>query len=174
MSGAIFWGSILLLIGLTMIVNVIFKVDLPVARIVLAVVLIFIAVKLLFGRHIRVFNHESKQCNEYYYTGDNKKHQEYNAVFSKGHVDLRTVQLESNEPTHVLIHNVFGSTDVLMSKDVPFRITSNTAFASVNIPNGNEVVVGTANYQSDSLDTSKPYLDVKMDVVFGNVKVMFY
>ena len=173
MSTAIFWGSILLLIGLTMIINVIFKIDLPVARIAVAAVLIFIGVKLLLGKHLRVFNHESAQCNVQYNATDKSK-QEYNVVFSKGSVDLRNITLTGNEPVRVDVHTVFAHTELHLTKDMPFRITSNTAFASVNIPNADSVVVGTTGYQSDSLDTSKPYLDIKLDCVFGQTELVFH
>ena len=172
MSGAIFWGSILLIIGLAMIINVIFKIDLPVVRIALAAVLIFIGIKILLGKHVKVFNHESKACN-YTYTND-PKHQEYNIVFSKGQVDLRNVTFENNESKLVLVHTVFGNSEINLNRETPCRITSNTAFAQVNVPGGNEVVMGTSHYQSDSLDTGKPFLDLKIDCVFGNVKVNFY
>jgi predicted membrane protein len=176
MSGAIFWGSILLIIGLAMIVNVIFKIDLPIVRIAVAAVLIFIGIKILLGKHIKVFNHESAACNysyNYKYSND-QKNQEYNVVFSKGQVDLRNVVFENNENKYVQVHTVFGNTDVYLNKETPCKITANTAFAQVNVPSGNEVVMGTSHYQSDSLDTNKPYLDVKIDCVFGNVKVIFY
>lgn len=174
MSGTIFWGSILLLIGLVMIVNVIFKMDLPVMRILLAAILIFIGVKLLLGKHVRVFNHESHEYHYSSFNADNKSQQEYNVVFSKGHVDLRNVTFDKDQPLQVEIHTVFGTTDLYLNKQTPCRIMANTAFATVNIPNGNNVVVGTSSYQSDSLDTSKPFLDIKMDVVFGSTKVIFY
>jgi len=176
MSGAIFWGSILLIIGLTMIINVVFKIDLPIVRIAIAAVLIFIGIKILFGKHMRVFNHESEACtNTYTYNNTGgQKNQEYNVVFSKGQVDLRNVTFDNNEAKVIQVHTVFGSTDINLNKETPCKITANTAFAQVNVPSGNEVVMGTSHYQSDSLDTSKPYLDLKIDCVFGNVKVNFY
>ena len=175
MSGAIFWGSILLIIGLTMIVNVVFKINLPVFRIVIATVFIFIGIKLLLGRHVRVFGHESTHCTStFQHMKNNDAAQEFNVVFSKGNVDLRSVNVDGAVPVNVQVHTVFGSSTILLQRDTPVRIKSNTAFAAVDLPNAQNVVVGSTSYQSDSLDLSKGFLDLELDVVFGNTKVVFY
>ena len=173
MAPAVFWGSLLVLIGLTIIINVVFRINIPIPRIIFAFVLIFLGIKLLLGKHISVLGHESQNIQTHVVTTDKNQH-EYNVVFSKDSKDLRTISFASGEPVKVHINTVFGQCDVHVSNDIPLRITSNTAFASVNMPDGNSIVVGSTNYKNAAFDSTKPYIDLKLDIVFANVRLYFH
>jgi hypothetical protein len=49
-----------------------------------------------------------------------------------------------------------------------------SAFAGADLPNGNSAVFGSTTYESPAYAADKPYLDLKIDVVFGGVDVKEY
>jgi hypothetical protein len=172
MTSVVFLGSFLVVMGLVIILNVIFKVDIPVFRILIAFVFLFIGIKILLGKHMNVFGHNTAQINN---TSINQPgSQEYNIVFSKNIVDLRDTSFTDNKPVRTHVNVVFGHCEIFLSKDIPFRITSNTAFANIKQPDGNTVVVGSTKNQSKDLDESKPFIDLKIDAVFAEVSLVFY
>ncbi len=173
MTPAVFFGVLLVVIGFSIIINVVFKIHIPVVRIIIALLFVFIGIKILLGKQVQLFGKNTASVAQPTMVGSEPM-QEYNVVFSKGVVDLRKMEFTNNQPAKVHVNVVFGNCDLILSKDIQYRITSNTAFASVNIPSGNNVVVGSTAYQSEGFDASKPYIDLKLDVVFSNTKLIFF
>ena len=104
---------------------------------------------------------------EKYYTKiDDGK--EYNVIFAKGTYDF--TQFDSlQKQTDVKLSTIFGASLIKLNKDLPVKIKADAAFASIELPGGNSNVFGTSEYESPGLDTSKPYLNLEVDVVFGEV-----
>lgn len=172
MTSFVFLGSFLVVIGLVIILNVIFKINIPVFRILIAFVFLFIGIKILLGKNVNVLGHNTAHVNTEINIQPGSH--EYNIIFSKNIVDLRDTAFTDNKPARTHVNVVFGQCEIFLSKDIPFRITSNTAFASIKQPDGNTVVVGSIKNQSNDLDESKPFIDLKIDAVFAEVSLVFY
>ncbi len=175
MGPALFWGLLLIIIGLSFIFRIVFNIDFPLLKIIIAFVFIFLGLRLLFGSFgfVNISAGENdvlfgeKRFNQF------EKNKEYNVIFGKGEYDFRDVNLE-NGVKKVKLSTVFGASEVKLSRDIPVRIRVDAAFAGAELPNGNTAVFGNTNYESPDLDTSKPFLDLKIDVVFGGVEVRLY
>jgi predicted membrane protein len=178
MGSSLFWGIILIIIGLSLVAKVVFNIDFPVFKIVVAFIFIFIGLKIMFGSNTKVF-HRHYYNNSNIVFGETKfekaKHgTEYNVVFSKGNFDFREVELNPEGPTRITINTVFGGSDILIRHDMPVQVKINAAFAGAHLPNGNTSSFGSTIYSTDSLDTSKPYLEINADVVFGGMNVISF
>jgi predicted membrane protein len=174
MGSGLFWGIVLIIIGLSFIIKIVFNVDFPIFKIILAFVFIYIGLKIMLGDGFRPWGPRKTDTDVIF--GESRfsrveNGKEYNVVFSKGHFDLRDVELNQNGPTHVKLNTVFGGSEVWIRKDMPIRISVDAAFAGAQLPNGNSAAFGSTIYTSDSLDISKPYLEVKADVVFGGLQI---
>lgn len=175
MGSSLFWGVLLIIIGLSLVIKIVFNIDFPVFKIIIAFIFIYIGLKIILGHNFKPF-HEHKSDNEVIFgesSFNNIEHgKEYNVIFSKGNFDLRNIPLQESGPTKVKITTVFGGARIIIDKNKPIRIKADAVFSGVQMPNGNSTAFGTTLYSSDSLDLSKPYLEVKADAVFGGIEVV--
>jgi len=173
MGSSLFWGILLILIGLSLVVKIVFNIDFPIFKILVAFVFIYFGLRIILGDGFKPFKHRSDHEVVFgetkFTTIENGK--EYNVVFSKGDFDFRDIQLNEQGPTRIRINTVFGGSQILLRKDMPVRISANAVFAGAQMPNGNSASFGSNEWSSDSLNTSKPYLDIKADIVFGGLEI---
>jgi len=175
MGPALFWGLLLIVLGLSLVFKIVFNLDFPLLKIIIAFVFIYIGIKILFGSfgivHIRggdsdiVFGERRFE--------DFRDGKEYNVVFGKGVYDFRDFDLHGRTKK-VRLNTVFGGSEIRLPRDLPVRIRVDAAFAGANLPNGNTAVFGNTYYESPGLNTSSPFLDLKVDVVFGGVEIRLY
>ena len=177
MGHSLFWGLLLVVLGLSLILRIVFNVDFPIFKIFIAFVFIYLGIKILFG---------SFETKVHFYRGGEKDiifgeknfsnfegNGEYNTIFGKGSYDFRGYDLKG-ETKRIKVSTVFGGTIIKLDKDLPVRIKVESAFAGADLPNGNSAVFGTTAYESPTFDPDKPYLDLKLEVVFGGVEVKTY
>jgi predicted membrane protein len=174
MGPGLFWGIVFILIGIGLIIKIVFNIDFPIFKTLIAFIFIYIGIKILVGGSFKPFTtHKTKSdvvFGESSFNGSEKNGQEYNVVFSKGTLDLRTVQFTDSLPFRVKINTVFGSSNIFLSKDIPVKIQADAVFSNATMPNGNSAAFGSNTFVSDSFDATKPYIDIDADVVFGELK----
>ncbi len=165
----VFWGLILILLGISMILKIVFKVDIPLFRIVIALILIYWGLKLLFGISLGkksegniIFNRGTIEQVE---TG-----KEYNIIFGRGTVDLRDLQWHEQDQK-VSIDVVFGNADIYLNPDIPTQVNIDAVFAECRFPGGNISFMGDHTLRTPSYEEGKPYITIDLDVVFGNAAV---
>lgn len=172
MGAGLFWGAFLLLLGIALIIKVVFNVDFPVFKVVAGIFLILLGIKMLFGRFMWPSHHfepgETIFNERTYHSPESGK--EYSVIFGKGVYDFTDVDPGENG-YHVKISTVFGGSQIIISREMPVRITADAVFAGAELPDGNTAVFGSAVYQSDSWSPGTPALEIKVDVVFGGVQV---
>ena len=177
MSHTLFWGLLLIVLGLSLILRIVFNVDFPIFKIIIAFVLIYLGFKILFG---------SFESKVHYNTGDEKDvvfgekkfsnfegNGDYSTVFGKSTFDFRGYNLK-DEKNRLKLSTVFGSTEIKLDKDLPVRIKVESAFGGVDLPNGNSSAFGSTSYESPNFNASLPFLDLKLDVIFGGVEIKTY
>ena len=175
MGSALFWGLLLIIIGLSFIFRIVFNIDFPLFKIIIAFLFIFLGLRLLFGSFgvINIKGGENdvifgeKRFNHF------EDRKEYNVIFGKGVYDLRNMD-PGEDGMKIKLSTIFGASEVRLSRDIPVRIKVDAAFAGAELPNGNTAVFGNTAFESPGLDTSQPFLDIKIDVVFGGVEVRMY
>ncbi len=175
MGSALFWGLLLIILGLSFIFRIVFDLDFPLFKIFIAFVFIFLGVRMLFGS-FNVVNFKAGENDIVF--GERSFHKfkdrrEYNVVFGKGVFDFRDFDLEGKRK-NIKISTVFGASVIKLPQDLPVRIKIESAFAGAELPNGNSVVFGSSYYESPGLNKEEPYLDLKIDAVFGGVDIKLY
>jgi predicted membrane protein len=172
-------GMFFVLLGISIILKVLFKIDFPMFRILFAIFLIYLGVRLLTGFSNWDFRTRiSKGDKESVVFGSGKmnwdskdpKHNEFSTVFGSSTVDLTQAQLAADGiEQKVDINSVFAETTVLLSPKVPVRVRMNSAFAEARMPDGNMVAFGTLHYSTHASDI-KPVLQVNAHAVFGSMR----
>jgi len=177
MGPSLFWGLLLVVLGLSLIFKIVFKIDFPLFKILIAFVLIFFGLKLLFGSFNGPTFHINENENEVVFGekrfNNPEPNKDYNVVFGKGVYDLRDIDLRESHQ-YMKISTVFGATVVKINKTTPVKIRVESAFAGIDLPNGNSAVFGSSQYTSPDFDENKPFLDIKLEVVFGGCEVRTY
>jgi len=174
MGGGFFWGLLLVIIGVSMIIKVVFHIDIPVFRIIIAFFFVFLGIKILTGNSHPFSNNRGPndvifgESNVSYQNKDVPKEQ--NIIFGKGTLDLR--QLDSTAlPAQIEINTVFGSSEIYLNKSIQVRIKVDAVFSGATLPNNNTSAFGSSYYESPGFDNSKPFLYINVNVVFGGVNI---
>lgn len=175
MGSAIFWGIILIFIGLSLIVKVVFQIDFPIFKILLAVILILLGIKILFGdfhifRSISGGSGGETVFSERYFEqipADNQ----FSAVFGSNKIDLTDIEID--EAKKIKVNVAFGNTEIILSNDIPVKIKVEVAFGSAKLPEGESGGFGATNYESPDYIEGTPALIIKGNVAFGELVIRY-
>lgn len=174
MSVSLFWGLLLILIGLSLIIKIVFNIDFPIIKILFAFLFIYLGIKILIGRDFSIFHHDDNgqtilfSEKNFSSLEDGK---EYSVIFGGGKLDFRTIALPDSETVHCKINTIFGGTEIVLDQNTSVQIKANTAFAGSKMPDGNSSVFGTINYTTDSSSMKKPKVILETNTVFGGLHV---
>lgn len=168
-TSGIFWGTILVLIGLSIILKIVFGLNIPVIRVLFALFLIYWGVKLIMGVSFKKDDSNTVIFDEKEIKFNNEK-KEYNTVFGKASIDLTGISaIDSSGTTEINI--VFGSADVFIDERIPLRIKSSAAFGAINFPDETQISFGNRVYKTAASLESGKYPEVEINVVFGNANI---
>ncbi len=150
-----FWGILLILLGLSVFLKG-FNIHLPLVRVFIAVIIIMLGIKLLFGLRTHKYNnptHYSKESSIIYSSSRN----EYNIIFSSAIIDLTDLPADAKD---IEISVVFGSGTVILPDSIAFHINPTSVFGSTVLPRKVPVVQGTP-------------VEIESTVVFGRMEYQY-
>lgn len=166
MFSQVFWGLLLIVLGLSIILKVIFNLNIPVFRMVISFLLIYMGLQILFGG----FPFEKNDRNVIF--NDNRikvtAAGDYNIIFGKGIVDLTDFIADAH--TRIEINTIFGSGLIKLKPEQPLKIVVNSAFAGAKMPDGNMISFGKYIYQTPGFKENQTFSEVAVNVVFGEVE----
>jgi len=165
----IFWGSVLIAVGVWFIVRRSVPVHIPVIRILIAVLFVYAGVRILVrgpvstDHNVAIFS-ESRMS----YAPDRSR--EYNLIFSSGLVDLSSAA-PSGASIHAEVNVIFGSGTLRINPSVPVRVSMSSAFGTVESPNGRSIAFGESVYTTDSWREGAPAVEIRATAVFGRLAI---
>lgn len=166
---AIFWGLVLVAAGVLMIINFIFKLNIPVFKILVGLVLIYIGVYIILGFkgwRMESYNDGKTAVFSEMNVKPDKVENEYNIIFSKGEIDLSGMTNE-DIGKHIEISAIFGSAVVRLPKDLAIKVRGSAVFGSVTLPNKQSLGFGDINYNTSTTSDNAVYIEA--NAVFGNI-----
>lgn len=167
MTSGVFWGCILILWGASMIVETVFHIHIPLFRIVVALIVIFLGVRLLTGRSFPSRSEHAIVFGEQTFGGPVVR-SEYNVVFGQGTLDFGR-SLTGKLPDMVTVNAVFGAANVRLDPKRPVRVKASTAFGHVRLPDRSTAAFGEAEWEAKGVREGTPLL--RVNAVFGSVDV---
>lgn len=165
----VYWGSLIILAGVLLIVKNVFHVEIPVLGIIFPIIIITLGVSLLTGFKGHSTDSQRAIFSESNVTADSSN-AEYSVVFGKGVYDLRGIK-PTDKNVKIEINSVFSSAFVKVDPTTPMRIKIESAFAGGNVVNGKVAAFGDNVYRSASFNENMPFVDVEAHVVFGSLEV---
>lgn len=173
MSTSLFWGVVLILIGLSIIVKIVFNIDFSIFRVLFAFLLIYLGIKLFIGKDFILFS--GKNTEQSIIFGERtidkiEDGKEYNIIFGGGKLDLRSMVFPESAKIHVKINTVFGGTQIFINKNIAVEINAHTVFGGTKLPDNQTSAFGDASYKRDS-SQRKVLLILETNTVFGGTQI---
>lgn len=131
----LFWGIVIVVFGLAVILKAVFHIDLPLFRIFFGLILVYVGVRILVGGKFHP-GFTTKGNQTFFGAGEMKydgQQREFTSAFSSAVVDLKNLESETQP---IQVNTVFGRTVVHLPKGVDVKIEVNTAFGATLLPGG--------------------------------------
>jgi predicted membrane protein len=174
----LFWGIILILLGISVIINIVFHIHIPFFRIVIALILIYMGIRVLIGDHWRSARWSSSKTGSVAMFSDTVCNrisgEEYSVVFGRSTFDAETIFSGDSSKSSCKINTVFGSSVLIVPTSMPCVVRITAAFGSVRLPDGSIVSFGQTIYNNDASRTNPEGSAIKtieLNVVFGGSEI---
>lgn len=158
--GNLFWGILLILWGVSLILRG-FGVNIPLAKVFFAIVIIMFGIKLLVGSSF-------KSTGGRVYKETKGQYTEYSTVFATQKIDLTHLK-PGDKPVKVNV--VFSSGQVILPDDVLFDSKLTTVFGSLNTP-GKSYAGISDTAQVINPDAKGDRVFLELNTVFGRTEVV--
>ncbi len=174
MSASLFWGLILILIGISIIIKIVFNIEFSIFRVVIALIFIYFGIRIFIG-HDFSFYHDNNDEHLIMFSKkivdhiDNEK--EYNVIFGDGVFDLRKFSVPDSEVVHIKLNTIFAGTEIIMTPEIPVEISTHTVFGGTKMPNSNASAFGEATYKNATAKNTKARIFIETNTIFGGLQV---
>jgi hypothetical protein len=174
----LFWGIILILLGISVIINIVFHIHIPFFRIVIALILIYMGIRVLIGDHWRSHRCTSTSGGSLSLFSDSVcdriSGDEYSVVFGRCTFDAEKIFSSEGAKSSCKINTVFGSSVIRIPKSIPIAVRITAAFGGVRLPDGSMVSFGQTVYKNDASRANPEAAGIKtidLNVVFGGSEI---
>jgi predicted membrane protein len=166
----LFWGILLILCGLSILIKTIFGISIPLFRLLCAFFFIYMGIKLLgFQGHQHASSYTKNIIFAKESTHASSTYKKYNVIFGQGTIDLTAVPFQAE--SYIEVRVVFGNGTLIINKDVPTMVKVNTACGSTQLPDETTITFGHYIYKNYTGDM-QPQVIIDINVVFGNLDVV--
>jgi predicted membrane protein len=159
--GGLFWGILISLFGLSIVLKYAFNINIPFGRIFFGVIIILFGLRLIIGQSGFIKTRHNKALNY------NKNSKEITVLFSNGVVDLSKFVNSKNFPSEISV--IFGSATVIVPDSINLEITSNTVFGSTILPDRSYAGFGEDVFVMNT-EQGAPIYQIETNTVFGKLE----
>ncbi|MGB8468246.1 MAG: hypothetical protein WCE21_04505 [Candidatus Babeliales bacterium] len=163
MTSSIIWGTVLILIGLSLIMKALFGIDIPFVRLALAGMFIYLGVTMITEKPLLKKN--KWQCHWNNNTADEPNCRTIDVTLAKRIIEPR----EYNDMQRVRINTVFGKTILKLDPAIPTKITAKIISGSATFPDGNMVSFGEVVYFTHPGVAEQLVIETK--TIFGALEI---
>jgi len=169
LSSAAFWGIVIVLFGLSIILREVFHIHFPIFKIVIGGLLIYWGAKMIAGGLSR----SSPSGNEAVFgnsdMADDGIRKEYNIVFGNANIDL--FKMEFKESRKIEVNVVFGRGILVLNDSIPVMVEMNSVFGSSEAPDRSSTALGKTTYTTSAYKAGEPHVFIETNVVFGKLEI---
>ncbi|GEM_PF-1858857 len=169
-----FWGVILIIGGILIVINGLFHIQIPTMRILGAVILIAAGVMILTGGY-RIHGRRFADQNTLIMGSDTVSSKgtsnEYSIVMGNGVVNLSGINIEK-ENVYIKVNTVLGSGVVEVPEGMPVKISASAVFGDVRFPDNTFVSFGHDSYNNGGTNKGGYCLFIDANTVFGSTRIV--
>ncbi len=168
----IFWGVVLIIFGISVVLKSLFHIDIPIFRLFIAFIFIYIGIKIIMGDKILKSKTTERDVlfSEAEFKYDQEKIKEYNIIFGSGKIDLTNIG-ELTEDKIIRINTIFGGGNLILKKNTPFRLKTSVAFGGISFPEGEAIYFGEKEVKTG--EKTQYHVDIILNVVFGGFRIFY-
>jgi hypothetical protein len=175
MDNLYFWGIFLLVAGATLLAGLTFRLKLPVLKILAGTLIILAGLKIvsagispspLWSGKNEIFLRSAEVSPA------GELPAGYQLVFSRIRLDLENMEIP-DKVTELSINSIFSGSRVYLPSGVPVIIRVEGIFAGIKMPGINLPLLGRGSYSSAGFDPGLPHLDIRVNIIFGNIAFMY-
>ncbi len=164
-----FYGVLLILLGILLLVRYLFKIKIPVFLISVAIIIVFVGVSFFIN------GTDTEAENNIVFSRDKiistvKPGSEYSFVFGSGTIDL-TKTSHKNAGDKIRINSVFSNGVIKVNPQTPLIVRTHSLFAVTETPNNDLIILGNTNYQTNNFKKDADYIEVEAKVIFGKLAI---
>ncbi len=159
--GSLFWGILIILIGLSIVLKHAFNINFPIIRLFLGVIVILIGFKLIVGSSAKSHVRSRKHVSSYYSS------KEFDVIFGSRTLDLTKLSDLSSFPGEISV--VFGNALVILPDSINLEVFSTTVFGSTILPDRTYAGFGEDRYVIGK-DNQAPLQRLETNTVFGRLE----
>lgn len=166
MSPSLIWGTILVLLGLSLILKSLFQITIPLIRPFFGCVLVYLGLSIMMDPFTESPDKKSVMF------GTSKVHAQqqvttYNVTFGSAVIDLSTMDV--TDQTEITVNTVLGASTILLNPLVPTKVRVNALVARASLPDETLVSFGRNVYKTAHNESK---LTLHVNVVLGNVDLV--
>ena len=165
----IFWGIIIILFGVNILLRTIFNINIPFSRILIGILIILFGISFILGSKPTTKNNSSVFNSAKFDTTDIKNN--YKTIFGNSIIDLSELSDTNEINKTIKVKNVFSSTIIYVSPELNLNIKGSSAFGMISFPDLNNIYFGSTNKIIDK--NSSDILSIDIDNVFGRVSILY-
>ncbi len=168
-STGTFWGIVIVLIGLSIILREVFHVHIPFVKIIFGLLFIYWGVKMIVGGFSRSTSGNSAVFGQADMQFDSK-HDDYDIVFGNGTIDLFKMEAPTqNKKVEVSV--VFGNGTLIINDSIPMKIEMNSVFGASVLEDKRINALGKTYNTTSAYKDGQPYVLLETNVVFGRLVI---
>jgi len=167
-------GLVILVIGASLAIGLVFDVHVPLVRIALAVLFIVWGARMVVhgvGRQDRfaVAGEAWLADREFKPAGELTRDARFDVAFGRGLVDLTQLDRPLDDVT-VTIDTLFGAAVVKVDPSIAYDIHGSSVFGEVRMPDRSVTAMGTLEFRGPSEE--RPRLHLRLNAMFGACQVV--
>ena len=169
LSSGIFWGFIIILFGIGILLKSVFHINIPFFKILVGIIVILFGISIIFNA---INSRKTAVFGDYNFkSGFGEK--EYNIAFSKASMDVANFDFSNYNGEFIKINSVFSSTEIYLSRNFEYEIRADSTFGVVRLPNGESVSFGNIVRLENTENSELKRINLHVSSVFGEVKILY-
>lgn len=169
LSSGIFWGFVIILFGIGILLKSVFHINIPFFKILIGIIVILFGISIIFNA---INSRKTAVFGDYNFkSGFGEK--EYNIAFSKASMDVANFDFSNYNGEFIKIDSVFSSTEIYLSRNFEYEIRADSVFGVVRLPNGESVSFGNIARLENTENSELKRINLHVSSVFGEVKILY-
>lgn len=182
LSSGIFWGFIVILFGIGILLKSVFNINIPFFKILIGIIIILFGISIIFDAIIPRKKFSAFKNNNFqsgtaifgdYNINSGLVEKEYNIVFSKAVMDVASLDFSNYNGEFIKINSVFSSAEIYLSRNFEYEIRASSAFGAVRMPDGENVAFKNIARLENAENSELKRINLHISCVFGETKILY-
>ena len=170
LSSGIFWGFIVILFRVGILLKSVFHVNIPFFKILIGIIIIFFGISFIVGA---MSQRKSEAIFRDYNFNFVTIEKEYNIVFSKSVFDFTNFNFSNYNGKFVKINSDFSKSEIYLSRNFEYEIRADSVFGVVSLPNGESVSFGNIARLENAENSELKRINLHVSSVFSETKILY-